>query len=462
MTNTTVLKKLFILMITSAAALIIFSSDAAPAAAAPPELPRPHLGYGIHIAPNAGGGGQGIADQLGMDWVKLYDPPQIFSYPDKKILFRMDFGWPSNWEQFRIDTRARLGELARNGGVEAIEVHNEPNLRAEWPRGPNPAEYVQMLRVVYEEVKAFDPEILVISGGLAPAPDSDISMDDLRFTRQMFQLGAGGYFDAFGYHPYGANNPPEQAPAPDTMNFRRTELIRDMMIEFGLEEKPIWLTEYGWLRSPAEDGVVCSPADPSFRDFSWMQLDGTTQAEYTIRSYDFADRYWDYVGPTFLWNLNWSLLPDEALSQCSHMRWFSLLDMDARPTLLYNRLITMPRRPAELVPQMALVADQMTVEVGVTCPALVEVGQFEIQNVGYPGEFTTDIVPAASLSGPTVEVSTAQADLGDTVVVYADTNGMTPGLYIIYVNVQATIAGRRISQTIEGYVIVSESYAACD
>lgn len=456
------MRKISLFIILFLSVLLIIEDDTAPAEAVPPALPRPHLGYGIHIAPNAGGGGQGVADLLGMDWVKLYDPPQVAGYPNKKILFRMDFGWPNDWNQFRIDTRARLAELDRYGGVEAVEVHNEPNLRAEWPRGPNPAEYVQMLRVVYEEVKAYNPQMLVISGGLAPAPDSDRSMDDLRFARQMFQLGAGAYFDAFGYHPYGANNPPEQAPSPDTMNFRRTELIRDLMVEFELEDKPIWLTEYGWLRSPSEDGVICSSTDPSFRDFQWMQLDSTTQAEYTIRSYDFADRYWEYVGPTFLWNLNWSLLPDAALSECSHMRWFSLLDGQGRPIQTYNRLITMPRRPAELVPQMALVSDQMTVEVGVTCPALVEVGAFEVANVGYPGEFTTEVIPAESLSGPTVQVSTTRADLGDTVTVYADTRDMTPGLYIIYVNVQATIAGRRISQTIEGYVIISESYAACD
>lgn len=441
--------------------VLIIGRDTANTDARPDALPRPHLGYGIHVAPYAGGSGPFSVDQLGMDWVKLYEPYQIANYPDKSILFRLDFGWPSDWNRFRVDVRARLQELTSRGGVEAIEVHNEPNLLAEWPGGPNPTEYVQMLRVVYEETKAYNPDIVVVSAGLAPAPDSNRSMNDLTFARQMFQLGAGNYFDAFGYHPYGANNPPEQDPSPGTMNFRRTELIRDMMIEFDLSNKPIWLTEYGWLRNPAEDGVICSPTDPSFRDFQWMVVDGATQAEYTVRAYDFADRFWEWVGPTFLWNLNWSQLPSDALSQCSHMRWFSLLDSRGNPTLTYNRVATMPRRPVELVPQMALVSDQMTVEVGVTCLGLVELGQFSIENVGYPGEFTVTISPASSSSGPILDVTPTTADIGDVVTIFADTTGLTPGLYRVYINAQATIAGRLISETLEGYVVISESLAAC-
>lgn len=456
------LRLLSTLCLGMAAIFVLSSSNISQTQAEPEAIPRPHLGYGIHIAPYAGGGGAGVAEQLGMDWVKLYEPRQISSYPSQKILFRMDFGWPSDWNQFRVDLRARLGELAGYGGVEAIEVHNEPNLQLEWPRGPNPAEYVQLLRVVYQEIKAFDARIIVVSAGLAPAPDSPISMSDLTFARQMFLNGAGQYFDVFGYHPYGANNPPEQDPSPDLMNFRRTELIRDMMVEFDLDDKQIWLTEFGWLRNPAEDGVTCSPSDPGFRDFQWMLVDGRTQADYTVRAYDYADRYWEWAGTTFLWNLNWSLLPLEALSPCNHMRWFAILDSSGRPTLTYNRVAAMSRRPAELVPQLALVANQMTVEVGVTCPALVELGRFEIANVGYPGEFEVEISPALSFSGPTVEVTPERAEIGDTVVVYADTTGLTTGMYIIYVNVQSTIAGRRVSQSIEGYVIVSDSYAACN
>jgi hypothetical protein len=83
--------------------------------------------------------------------VKLYDEGQIGMFSGRRILFRMDLPWPDNWEAFRTSVRQRAANLAALG-VDAIEVHNEPNLANEWPHGPNAWEYTQMLRVVYTEV----------------------------------------------------------------------------------------------------------------------------------------------------------------------------------------------------------------------------------------------------------------------------------------------------------------------
>lgn len=424
------------------------------------QLPRPHLGYGIHVAPHAGG--IGTVDALQMDWVKVYEPYQVGQYSaTKKVLYRMDFGWPDNWDQFKVDVRARTMEVVSQG-VTAIEVHNEPNLTLEWSRGPDAWEYTQMLRVVYTEIKAVAPQIIVVSGGLAPAPDfPGRAANDLDFARVMFESGAGAFFDVFGYHPYGFNAPPEQEPSRDVFNFRRVELIRAIMNQNNLAEKPIWLTEFGWLRNPAEDGVPCSVADPNFREFVWMQLDSQTQSDYIVRAFDFADRNWPWVGPMFLWNLNWSMLPSENMSVCNHMRWFSLLTMKGEPTMAYYRVAAMPRRPARPAPEMSLVADAMTVETGVNCPGVVRVGEFEIQNTGYPGEFTVTIAPARSFLGPRVEVSPQFAEVGDIVQIFADTSGLTAGRYIIYINVLADIGGRKVSQNVQGYVIVSDTYSAC-
>lgn len=425
-------------------------------------LPRPHLGYGVHVAPYTSASNS-FVDTLNMDWVKVYEPFQVQQFsPTKKVLFRMDYGWPNNWDEFRSEIRRRTIEVV-NMGVTAIEVHNEPNLRLEWPRGPNALEYVQTLRIAYTEIKSVAPHIIVVSGGLAPTitTGDGAAISDIDFARTMFANGAGDYFDVFGYHPYGYNAPPEQEPSTDRLNFRRMELVRALMAEYGLADKPVWLTEFGWLRNPAEDGVPCSVADPNFRDFAWMQLDSHTQADYIVRAFDFADRYWEWAGPMFLWNLNWSMLPNETLSICNHMRWFSLLNMKGEPTQAFYRVAAMPRRPARPVPQMVLAADSMTVEVGLNCPTLARVGQFEIQNAGYPGEFTVSIEPAISLLGPQIEVTPPIAKVGDLITVFANTDGLSTGRYIIYINALTEIAGRRISQNLQGYVIVSDSYAAC-
>lgn len=431
------------------------------------QLPAPHLDYGIHVAPYTNVD-VSLVDSLRMPWVKLYTVDQIRQFPGKRILFRLDVNWTNDWENFRRNIQARVRELS-DLGVDAIEVHNEPNLGIEWNGQPDAWQYTQVLRVVYTEIKQINPTIVVVSGGLAPTltTPNGRSVDDLDFARVMFENNASDYFDVFGYHPYGYNAPPEQAPSPDTLNFRRVELIRELMREHNIN-KQIWLTEFGWLRDPSEDGVSCSRSDPNIADFVWMLVDGRTQGDYIVRAFAYADRHWSWAGPTFVWNLNWSMIPTNTLHPCSHMRWFALLTADGRPTSAFNSVAAMPRRPAPWIPgqipgigpEMVLVADDMTVEVGVNCLGWVPVGQFEITNEG-SGSFIATIEPAVSLSGPAVEVSPEVAEIDDVVTVFADTTDLIGGYYPIYINVSTTIDERIIRQTVRGYIIITESYAAC-
>jgi hypothetical protein len=428
------------------------------------QLPRPHIDYGIHVAPHTSTDLAWV-DHLNMNWVKVYTYEQAETFRNRKVLFRMDMSWPSDWEKFKAEVRARTSELVARG-VEAVEVHNEPNLSLEWPRGPNAWEYTQMLRVAYSQIKAVAPSMVVVSAGLAPTETTldRAAISDLEFAREMFDNGAGDYFDAFGFHPYGFNAPPEAAPASGRLNFRRSELIHNLMQRYDIN-KPIWITEFGWLRNPAEDGVTCSDTDPSFAGFAWLRVSGETQADFIVRAFDYADRNWPWAGPMFLWNLNWSQIPDQALNKCSHMRWFAILKKNGDPTIALNRVQTMPRRPAGDVliqPEMTLVANSMSVEVGVGCLGVVEVGEFAVENTGYGGTFTARIEPAESVSGPSVSLSSVTAEPGDTVVVYADTTGLVPDLYVIFINVRTDLAGARVVQNLRGYITVTESFAACD
>ena len=90
------------------------------------DTPPPHLGYGVHIAPNTTVD-RNLVNGLGVDWIKIYDPAQAKDYPDKHVLFRMDLGWPDDWTRFKINVANRAQEL---GGlhIDAIEIGNEPNL----------------------------------------------------------------------------------------------------------------------------------------------------------------------------------------------------------------------------------------------------------------------------------------------------------------------------------------------
>jgi hypothetical protein len=401
-----------------------------------------------------------MVDQLGMDWVKLYDDKQIPLFPNKRILFRQDMNLTTDWEAFRGWLAGRV-RLLDSQGVEAIEIHNEPNLSLEWQgKPPNAREYTQMLRVAYETVKSVAPGMIVVSAGLAPTittPDR-LAVNDLDYAREMLQNGAAEYMDAFGYHPYGYNAPPEDAPAYGVLNFRRTELIWQLLQEFGVSDKQVWLTEFGWMRDPAEDGITCSDSDPDFAGFAWLRVSGATQADYIVRAFAFADRNWPWAGPTFLWNLNFSMRADDgSLPMCSHMRWFGLLKRDGSRTLAFERVAAMPKRYSRYLPQMILYAQEMTLETALDCPGRQSVGRFEVGNTGYPGGFSASIQPALAPLGPAVEVSLASARAGQEVEVFADTTNLSPGLYLIYVNVRTTIGGVLQAQNIRGFVIVRQS-----
>lgn len=424
-------------------------------------LPPPHLGYGIHVGPN-NSVDPALVDQLHMDWVKLYDVGQIATYPNKHILFRMDLPWPSNWDAFRTSVHQRAAQLAALG-VDAIEVHNEPNLANEWPEGPNAWQYTQMLRVAYTQIKAADPNIIVVSGGLAPTITTADrrAISDIDFTAEMLDNGAAQWFDAFGYHPYGYNQPPEVEPSYDTLSFRRVELIRKLFEDRGIYDKQIWMTEFGWLRDPAEDGVSCSDSDPNFTGFAWLRVSGQTQAAYTVRAFDWADRHWPWAGPMFLWNLNWSLYPPGITPLCSHMRWFSVLRSNGSTLPVFEQVANMPHRYSDYLPHLTIYAPQMTVQASTYCPGSVMVGEFKVINTGYPGSFTAAVSAVVPPGGPKPDIYPPNVKNGDTVQVFADTKGLSPGMYLIYINVSSTIGDQMVAEMIQGYVVVSDLQGGC-
>jgi hypothetical protein len=422
-------------------------------------LPEPHLGYGIHLDPNVPVD-PAIVDRLGMDWVKLYADHQIPLFQNKRILYRQDIDLTNDWEAFRRWMAERARFLASQG-VDAIEVHNEPNLSLEWKgQIPNAAEYTTMLRNAYQAIKSVAPDMIVVSAGLAPTittPDRK-AITDIDYAREMLANGAGDWFDAFGYHPYGYNAPPEDAPAYGKLNFRRAELIWDLLTQYGITDKQIWMTEFGWLRDPAEDGVSCSESDPDFAGFAWLRVDGQTQADYIGRAFAYADRNWEWAGPMFLWNLNFSQRAnDGSLPVCSHMRWFGLLKNGGGTTPAFDRVVAMPKRYSRYQPHMKLYADDMTLETSIFCAGRQRVGRFNIGNTGYPGAFVASIDPAESPQGPPIEVSNTRARSGQTVEVFVDTTALPAGVYLVYINIRTSIGGQLRAQNLRGFVIVRDT-----
>lgn len=166
-----------------------------------------------------------------------------------------------------------------------IIVWNEPNLAFEWGFGDfSPERYVRLLQTTYPAIKSIKPEITVLGGALAPTLEPEGSpngLNDLLYLTQMYESGAAPYFDALAVHTYGFRSPPLAEPAPDALNFRRVELLREIMQEYGDESKPIYITESGWNDSPRWNRAVT----PSERiAYTLDALNWTAQQDTWLRT----------------------------------------------------------------------------------------------------------------------------------------------------------------------------------
>lgn len=152
--------------------------------------------------------------------------------------------------------------IARHFGhaISAEEIWNEPNNVAFWHPAPDPAFYVRMLKDSYVAIKAVDPQMIVVSGGLAPEPDNGRDISARTFTDEMFKYGARGYFDAFGYHPYSYPALPDQyEPWSAWSQMAQTRpSIRSILAANGDAATPIWITEVGAPTSGPGQAARCS------------------------------------------------------------------------------------------------------------------------------------------------------------------------------------------------------------
>lgn len=145
------------------------------------------------------------------------------------------------WKEFvtRVVTRYK-------SHFKAVEVWNEENHQPFWIGTPNVQEYIPLLKVTYETVKAIDPNIQVVMGGLA-GRRSDYF--------KTLCTDAKDYFDIVAFHPYNNNHEPSwtQNAWDDFLGKDYTPGSNGMIDEYlkvmsdtGVSKKPVWITEIGY------------------------------------------------------------------------------------------------------------------------------------------------------------------------------------------------------------------------
>ncbi|PJF36582.1 MAG: hypothetical protein CUN49_04625 [Candidatus Thermofonsia Clade 1 bacterium] len=197
---------------------------------------------------------------------------------------------------------------------------NEPNLYFEWGyRRVSPEEYVALLKKVYEAAHAANPEVQILGAALAPTlepEDGANGMSDLIYLRRIYAAGGGAYFDALAVHTYGFTAPPEAPPAPDQLNFRRFELLLDIMRQFGDADKPVYITESSWNDHPRWANAV----RPSQR------------IAYTLAALQYAEAHWQTVQKLCFWFFRAPTL------YRNYMDGYAFVTVEFRPRPIYEEV----------------------------------------------------------------------------------------------------------------------------
>jgi hypothetical protein len=200
--------------------------------------------------------------------------------PDKHI----DASGTRRWDHFYPPADfADYGDVVRRvaahyapRGVHVYEIWNEPNLVYFWSAGPDPAEYVKMLKAGYGAIKQADPASTVLLGGL--------SKNDFEYLEGVYRAGGGGHFDAVAVHPYTYGVDPTvswngvnagEDPSRISKNaFPAIKEIRRTMEAFGDASKKVWITEFGYSTTSQDGGVSQS-----------------TQAAFLTKAYTYAQQF---------------------------------------------------------------------------------------------------------------------------------------------------------------------------
>ncbi len=290
--------------------------------------------------------GPGIYDPIGMD--RITDQTSRNGIKLLVSVVGPSPGWagasgsiPTDTAHFR-DSMRFLADRYK-GKVHAWEIWNEQNLASNSGGWVDVAPYVELLKAGYDGVKAGDSSAWVLFGALTPngldRPDLAVA-DDLYLQRAYDYTGGmlSDYFDALGAHPGSNDNSPDQSwpenpgtggwDNDNSFYFRRIEDLRDIMVAWGDAGKQIWLTEFGWSTANQAPGYEYGAA-----------ISEDLQAQYLVRAFEIGRTEWPWIGPMFVWNLNYSVITDPA----DEKHPWAVLRGDWSPRPSYDALKAMPK-----------------------------------------------------------------------------------------------------------------------
>jgi hypothetical protein len=261
-----------------------------------------------------------LALEAGVQLIARLDRPPAWARADRTHAARP----PDSLEDYGDFVGAVASRYA--GRLNHFQVWNEPNLGEEWTGKPDPAEYARLLQVAYARIKEANPKAIVLSAPLAMTTEQGpVHLSELDFLDLMYQAGARGAFDVLSANAYGMDRPPSDPPSKSVLNFRRVELLRQVMEKHGDAGKAVWFNEYGWNASPKE-----MPKE----ELIWQRVDEKQQADWTVEGIQYAQRNWGWSGVFCTWYFR--QVGDIPPTKSEY--YFRLVDPDFTPRPAYNAI----------------------------------------------------------------------------------------------------------------------------
>ncbi len=262
-----------------------------------------------------------LAEKYGVQILARLGTPPAWSQPEG---LQGSFAPPADFQDF-VNYAVAVAERYK-GRVRHFQVWNEPNLALEWGNQPvEPERYTELLCRTYRALKAVDPQIVVVSGALAPTIDlSGYNLSSFVFLERMYAAGAKECFDVLGAQGYGLfSGPTDRRLRITTINFAHVVWLRDMMVAHGDAAKPIWIGEMAW--NPVPD-------DPNIQDrLTYGQVTDAQAAQYAVDAYERARTEWPWVGMIAYWFFK---RPDTSESNQSWY-YFRMVEPDFTPRPIY-------------------------------------------------------------------------------------------------------------------------------
>jgi hypothetical protein len=220
------------------------------------------------------------------------------------------------------------------GRVRYYQLWNEPNIYNEWGEQPvDPEGYTQLLCAGYRRAKEADPDVVIISGALAPTislhpgPGPALGLNDFIFLQRMYDAGAADCFDILAVNDYMLwSGPTDHRMRPLNINFSRPIYIRDIMVANGDAHKPLWLSEMNSNAVPNDLNIQGVGA--------YGQVTLEQQARYAPLAYQRVMEEWPWAGVVNFWFFK---LPSDARRN-EAMYYFRMVEPDFTPMPVYEAM----------------------------------------------------------------------------------------------------------------------------